>query len=241
MNKSNNTILITGGTSGIGLELGKTFLKNKNKVILLGRNERKLNQLKEQGFETLQCDLSDRAEIEATVLKIQVRYPDLNILFNNAGIQHNYYFSDTVIPIDKISEEIEINITGQMIFTQLLIPILADKEKSFIINTTSGLAYFPKSDGLVYSATKAAMQNFSKGLKYGLKNTGIKVIEFIPPVTETGMTAKREEQKMPASELVRKVLPQLLKEKQVVTIFRIRMLKWIAFSMPGLAHKILSK
>lgn len=241
MNATNNTILITGGTSGIGLELGKAFLKQGNKVILLGRNEKKLEKLNTQGFTTIKCDLQDQKEIESAVLEIQNRYPDLNILFNYAGIQHNYHFADAVIPLDKIREEIEINVTAQMIFTQLMIPVLADKERAYIINTTSGLAYFPKSDGLVYSASKAAMQSFTKGLKYALKNSNIKVMEFIPPVTDTGMTSKRNEKKMPAEILIKKMMPQILKERSAATIGSIRILKWIAFFAPGLTNKILSK
>ncbi|HRX97883.1 MAG TPA: SDR family NAD(P)-dependent oxidoreductase [Bacteroidales bacterium] len=241
MNATNNTILITGGTSGIGLELGKAFLKKGNKVILLGRNEKKLEQLKTRGFETIKCDLQNKNEIETAVLEIQNRYPDLNILFNNAGIQHNYQFTDTVIPLDRIKEEIEINVTGQIILSQLLIPVLSNKNNACIINTTSGLAFFPKSDGLVYSASKAALQNFTKGLKYALRKTGISVIEFIPPVTDTGMTSNRNEKKMPADILVQKVMPQILRERPVATISSIRILRWIAFFAPNLSNRILSK
>jgi short-subunit dehydrogenase involved in D-alanine esterification of teichoic acids len=241
MKSNNNTILITGGTSGIGLELGKAFLKKDNKVILLGRNKEKLESLHKAGFETICCDLRNQMEIETAVVHLQNHFPDLNILFNNAGIQHNYRFTDTIIPMSKISEEIEINVTGQIIFTQLLIPLLADKENAFIINTTSGLGYFPKSDGLVYSATKAAMQSFTKGLKYALKPTQIKVIELIPPVTDTAMTSGRNEKKMPVEALVSKLIPQLMKNKSTVTVGSIRALRWISFMTPNLANKILSK
>ena len=110
------------------------------------------------------------------------------MLFNNAGIQHNYDFANIVIPINKISEEININVTGQLILTQLLIPFLGNAQKVVIINTTSGLGAFPKMDALVYSASKAAMRSFTTGLRYSLKNTGIRILEFIPPVTDTLMT-----------------------------------------------------
>ena len=135
----------------------------------------------------------------------------------------------------------EINVTGQLILTQLLIPVLSAAPKAYIINTTSGLGIFPKNDGIVYSAGKAAMRNFTKGLRYALKSTPIKVLEFIPPVTDTGMTRKRNEKKMSAEVLVKKIIPQLKKEKKIMTVPTIRMFLWIAFLFPGLANKILSK
>lgn len=241
MELKNNTILITGGTSGIGYELGKKLLAFDNVVILLGRNKDKLEKAKNKGFETIECDLSKQEEIEQAVMRIQSKYPQINMLFNNAGIQFNYSFTDNVIPIDKIGKEINTNITGQIVLTQLLIPLLSNAKGSFIINTTSGLGAFPKSDGLVYSATKAAMRNFTVGLRYALKETSIKVIEFIPPVTDTGMTHGRSEDKMTPQELVQKILPQLQREKEILTITKMRLFLWIAFLFPSMANKILSK
>lgn len=241
MNLSGNTILITGGTSGIGLELGKSLLAKNNKVIMLGRNKEKLEELKSQGFETIACDLTKQLEIEETVRLIEQKYEHLNILINNAGIQYNYLFPERAIPFKSIEEEIGINVIGQMIFTQLLIPILIAKPKAFIINTTSALGAFPKKDALVYSASKAAMRNFTQGLSISLKNTSIKIMEFIPPVTATNMTQERAGKKMSTKELISKIIPQMQNEKRLLTTTPIRAFLWIAFLFPGIAEKILSK
>lgn len=241
MELKNNTILITGGTSGIGYELGKKLKKLGNMVILLGRNKEKLDNLKSEGFEVIECDISKREDIEKTVILIQGQYPQINMLFNNAGVQYNYDFLENVIPIDKIENEISVNIIGQILITQLLIPILSNSKKSFIINTTSGLGAFPKSDGLVYSATKAAMRNFTVGLRYALKETPIKVLELIPPVTDTAMTYGRSEQKMLPEKLIDQIIPQLEKERKILTVPKMRLFLWIAFLFPSLANKILSK
>ena len=240
MNLRNNTILITGGTSGIGLALGQALLHLENTVILLGRNQTKLEEAKKNGFETIQCDLSSQSEIESTVVNIQNHYPQINILFNNAGVQYNYFFTEDVIPLNKISQEIATNLTGSIMLTQLLIPLLNNSPKAFIINTTSGLGAFPKTEGLVYSATKAAMRNFSVGLRFALKETNIQAIEFIPPVTATAMTNGREEDKMPVEELIKSILPQLKKERKILTVPKMRLFLWIAFLFPSLANKILS-
>jgi len=128
-----------------------------------------------------------------------------------------------------------------MIVTQLLIPLLTTNNSAYIINTTSGLGAFPKSDGLVYSASKAAMRNFTMGLRYSLKKKAIRVLEFIPPVTDTGMTADRKEQKMPVESLIQHIIPQLRKDKKTLTTLNMRIFLWMAFFFPTIANKILSK
>ena len=241
MQLTNNVILITGGTSGIGYELGQSLLKRNNKVILLGRNKEKLKKAALNGFYTICCDLNNCDDIEKAVVKIQNDFPDLNILINNAGVQFNYLFSGEIFPLNKIQSEININATGQIILTQLVIPVLSTAKNAMIINTTSGLGAFPKSNGLVYSASKAAMRNFTIGLRGALKDTVIKVLEFIPPVTDTGMTAGRKEKKMSAKELIEKIIPQIEKERKIITVPSMRIFLWIAFLFPSLAQKILAK
>lgn len=241
MKLQNNTVLITGGTSGIGLTLGRTLQQLNNRVILLGRNQQRLTELQQEGFETIACDLSQQGEIEKAVIQIQNEFPQVNMLFNNAGIQHNYDFIEEVMPLNKIAHEINVNVTGQLLFTQLMIPILSNAQKAFIINTTSGLGAFPKDDGLVYSASKAAMRNFTIGLRYRLKASPIKVMEFIPPVTDTGMTKKRDERKMSSEALVKAIIPQLQHERSILTIKKMRVFLWISFLFPSLANKILTK
>ncbi len=239
MKLENNTILITGGTSGIGLALGKSLLKKDNTVILLGRNKSKLQELEKVGFKTIYCDLRQIEDIEKAVLIIQNKYPNLNMLFNNAGIQNNYIFTEAITPFEKIKQEIEINFISQVQLTQLIIPILATKEKSFIVNTTSALGAYPKPDGLVYCATKGAMRNFTIGLRHTVKDLGIKVLEFIPPVTDTPMTSKRDEKKMSVNDLISKVLPQLKREKQVISVSSIRVFLFLAKIFPHITRKII--
>lgn len=241
MKLSGNTILITGGTSGIGLALGEALLNLGNTVILLARSREKLAELEAGGFLTIACDLEVQEDVERAVLQIQNRHPQLNILFNNAGVQYNYDFKESIIPLDKIAREVHINLTGQMLMTQLLIPLLTNAENSFIINTTSGLGAFPKENGLVYSASKAGMRSFTLGLRYCLRGTSIGVMELIPPVTDTGMTEGRDEEKMSPEQLVRHILPQLRKERKTLTVLKMRLFLWIAFLFPSLAYKISSK
>lgn len=241
MKLSNQTILITGGTSGIGLALGKALRKKGNQVILLGRNKEKLAAASSLGFETISCDFNQIADIEAASVLIQNKYPQLSLLFNNAGVQYNYNFLEQVIPPHKIVREIQVNVSGQIILTQLLIPVLSNAKQAWIINTTSGLGMHPKQDGLVYSASKAAMRNFTRGLQVVLKKTAIKVLEFIPPVTDTPMTAGRDENMMSVQDLIDMIMPQIERERRMITVPKIRLFEWIAFLFPSLADRILSK
>ena len=238
MKLSNNTILITGGTSGIGLVLAHALQKLENKVIVLGRDSGRLQEAKRAGFDIMPCDMSDPGAIEQASVDLQNRYPDLNVLFNNAGIQYNYNFTENVVSPQKIVREININVTGQLILTQLLLPMIRSNNNGVIVNTTSGLGAFPKSDGLVYSASKAAMRNFTIGLRHKLKSTSVKVFEFIPPVTDTHMTSQRNEQKMSPDALVNHIIPQLQKNKPMLTVFSMRVFLIIARFFPGFAAKI---
>ena len=239
MKLTNQKILITGGTSGIGLELGRQLKKRNNTVILLGRNIKKLESLKEEGFDTIHCDLSNAAAIEVVALQIQNEHSDISVLFNNAGIQYNYHFTDDIIPVGKVAEEIQINLTSQILLTQLLIPLLASRKEALIVNTTSGLASYPKTDGLVYSASKAGLRNFTVGLRDLLTDTPVQVIEFIPPVTDTGMTSSRVEKKQPVSKLVSTVLPKFEGNRHTVTPASLRLFNHISYLWPALARKIL--
>ncbi len=240
MKIKNKRILITGGTSGIGLVLGRKLLQHNNEIILMGTHAEKLRALRKEGFITLSCDLSDPGNIEKAIVEIQNEYDHIDILFNNAGVQYNYDLTGHGYPLEKIQKEIAINVTGQIILTQLLLPMLHQSHYPKIIVTTSGLGAFPKQDGLNYSATKSAMRNFTVGLRYALKNTHVQVHEFIPPVTDTGMTADRSEKKMSPDILVDQIIPQLERDRKILTVRKMRLFLWIAFLFPDIAHKIIS-
>jgi uncharacterized oxidoreductase len=235
------TILITGGTSGIGYALAQELLKRDNTIILLGRNECMLTEAQAKGFKTIKCDLQKQQDIENAAMYIQQNHPVLDVLFNNAGIQENYHFTESVIPLEKIRREIEINLSSQVILTHLLLPQLSASNEALIVNSTSALGAYPKNDGLVYSVSKAGLRNFTVGLRDTVKGLPIEIIEFIPPVTDTHMTASRNETKMSPIQLVQTVIPQLEKGRTIATIPSVRIFLWIAFLFPRLASKILSK
>ncbi len=142
-----NTVLITGGASGIGLAIARVFLENMNTVIVCGRNTNKLDRVKEKypGIHTIQCDVSSPIELTHMCEHLSSNFPSLNILVNNAGIQHQYDFLKDESALQKIDEEIDINFKAVARLTKIVSPNLVKASEAAIINVSSFLGIVPKS------------------------------------------------------------------------------------------------
>jgi uncharacterized oxidoreductase len=196
MQLTHNTILITGGTSGIGLAFAKEFIKRDNTVIICGRREERLNEIMMQhpGIITRVCDVADEKQREELVQWLVTNYPGTNVLVNNAGIQ---LLTDLTNPcnLDRVRSEIETNLVAPIHLSSLLIPHLRDMSGAAIINISSGLAFAPLSFMPVYCATKAAIHSVSLSLRHQLKDTHVKVFEIAPPAVDTELGHDRREDK----------------------------------------------
>ncbi len=183
MNLESNTILITGGTSGIGLEMAKQLIALGNTVIITGRDVTKLEFTKKElpSVHIYQSDVSNPKAICELYSKVTVDFPKLNILINNAGIMHAINFNDT--EYDNICDEIDINLSGPIRMAQQFLPHLKKQPESAIVNVSSGLAFitFPKAP--IYSATKVGIHAYTKSLRLQLNDTSVKVFELAPPKT----------------------------------------------------------
>ncbi|WP_053217569.1 SDR family oxidoreductase [Virgibacillus senegalensis] len=189
MNISQNTILITGGSSGIGLALAQRFLEDNNKVIIVGRNEEKLKkaQQKHPHLHTSVCDVGEEADRTALFEWVKKEFPDVNVLINNAGIQQRANLHQAADHWADYRKEISINVDGPIHLSMLFAPYFAHKEKSGIINVSSGLAFTPGVWVPVYSASKAAIHSFTISLRLQLAETGTEVIEVLPPAVNTDL------------------------------------------------------
>lgn len=236
-----NTILITGGSSGIGLALAKRFLALNNKVIITGRNREKLQQLKNDlpAIDFFAGDLTDKYALDQLILFMEQQHPSLNILINNAAVQYNYNFTDEPNLTDKIAYEVSANVTAPITLTGRLLPLLLTNKNSAVVNVSSGLFIAPKKSASVYCATKSAIHSFSKTLRYQLENTDTKVFEIIPALIDTPMTVGRGKAKLSPEQLTDEFLRNFEADNLESYIGKTKLLKFINRLSPALAHNLM--
>lgn len=192
----NNTIFITGGTSGIGRGLAEAFHQVGNQVIISGRREDRLKEIcaANPGMHYFVLDVREPAMIREVARKVTAEFSSLNCVFSNAGIQRRLEFSSRT-PLnqeDLLDDEISTNFLGVIRIAAEFIPHLVRQPNATLVNISSGLAFVPIARFPVYCATKAAVHSFTLSLRHQLKGSGVKVIELIPPYvgTELGGSQK---------------------------------------------------
>jgi uncharacterized oxidoreductase len=158
MKISNNSILITGGTSGIGFELATQLLALGNTVIITGRDQAKLDRIRKEHplFHTIQSDVSDPQAIVALYERVSREFPALNILINNAGIMRKINLQDKGGDLEDISREIETNLIGPVRMVKQFLPQLKAQPSAAIVNVSSGLAFTPFPISPIYGLRRRA-------------------------------------------------------------------------------------
>jgi len=186
MTLTGRTILITGGSSGIGFELAKQLLQKGNVVIITGRNKLSLDEAVSQfpALHTYQSDVGDSDSIRSLYDAVTQRFPDLDTLVNNAGIMRTLRLQEAR-PLDDVTQEIDIDLIGPIRMVQQFMPHLQRRPGAMIVNVSSGLAFVPFPISPIYSAAKAAIHAYTRCLRVQLQRTDIAVIEVAPPLTET--------------------------------------------------------
>jgi uncharacterized oxidoreductase len=186
MQMTGNTILITGGSSGIGYELARQLCA-QNTVIITGRDLSKLNAAKAtlKQVHVIQSDVADPAAVAALYAQVTQEFPALNILINNAGIMRKNNFLDGNTDLIDITRELTTNLDGPIRMTKQFLPHLMRQKSAAIVNVSSGLAFVPFPISPVYSATKAGLHAFTLALRVQMKKTRVKIFELAPPGTET--------------------------------------------------------
>ena len=183
-----NTILITGGTSGIGRGLAEAFHQRGNQVIITGRREFRLKEMchHHPGMVSYVLDVTSPESIQSVARAVLAECPKLNCVINNAGIQmHLSLAPDSPLDDQRLQAEIATNLLGPIRVTSAFLPHLAQTARATVINVSSGLAFVPMARFPVYCATKAAIHSWTMSLRHQLRNTGVKVIELIPPYVAT--------------------------------------------------------
>jgi uncharacterized oxidoreductase len=187
MELKGNTILITGGTSGFGLEFATRLVDLGNTVIITGRDQAKLDQTKKllPDVHIFQSDVSNPDAIKKLYGHVVKQFPGLNMLINNAGEMRKINLHDASIELNDITREIDINLIGPIRMVQQFLPQLKKQKSAAILNVTSGLALVPFPMSPVYGASKAGLRSYTLSLRVQLQQTNVKVFELVAPAAKT--------------------------------------------------------
>ncbi len=241
MQLSDNTILITGGGTGIGRALAVTLHQLGNEVIICGRNEVRLAEVKSQcpNLHTIACDLTDPHQQLLLVTQLSEEFPVLNMVINNAGIQRRLDFSHDEVSLASIREEVSINLTAQIELTARMLPLLRSQSDSTLIYIGSALARVPKKSTPVYCASKAALHSFVCTLRYQLNGSSTRIVEVIPDLVDTRMTRDNPMKKITPQQLADEVIRGLTRGQREILVGRTPLLFALHRLIPSLAYRVL--
>jgi uncharacterized oxidoreductase len=196
MKLTGRTILITGGTSGIGLELARQLAAQRNTVLITGRDAQRLAATKsQQPVHTYVCDAGNPSDIQQLQRTIAVEFPKLDTLINNAGIMRNLDLNRAQ-ELTEVTRELDVNLKGPVQMVQAFLPGLKARPSALIVNVSSGLAFIPFPLSPMYSAAKAGIHAYTRCLRAQLARTSVRVVELAPPGTETPLFRGEFEKEM---------------------------------------------
>lgn len=191
MNKSNNTIFISGGSAGIGLAIAKVFSEQGNKVIINGRNQARLDEALKQlkNASAIQGDLSLESERVRIAGELKAKHGDVNVIVNNAGDAYLYSLGKSNQDYANASKEINTNYLAIIHFTELMLPHLIKKDSAAVVNVSSIVGLITSANLPTYSASKAALHFYTQSIRASLSDTKVKVFELMPPLVNTDFSA----------------------------------------------------
>jgi uncharacterized oxidoreductase len=232
MRMNSNTILITGGSSGIGRGLAEAFHKIGNRVIIGGRREARLKEIcaSNGGMNYFVLDVTEPASIRTVVREAISRFPELNVVINCAGVQREHDFSSGRAMDERaLREEIDTNLAGLIRVCAEVLLHLQSKPEATLINVSSALAFVPLAKVPVYCATKAAVHSFCLSLRRQLRESGVKVIELIPPYVDTELQKGRRRsdgpKPMPLDQFISETMAALAGNDEEIAIGPARFLR----------------
>ena len=238
MQLSGKTALVTGGTDGIGAQLIRQLRDTGVTVITSGRNPERCAAARADGFAVIEADLSTPQGVAALLAGVQGRTIDL--LINNAGAGADHDFRGGGQPdVAEADAGIFLNLNAPIHLITALMPMLRSRSEAMIVNVTSGLAIAPRAGGPVYCATKAALRSYTMALRAQLKGSRIHVLEALPPVVETKLTAGRGNAKMPADECARQIVTAMERGADEANVGMVKLLQVVHSISPALARRIM--
>jgi uncharacterized oxidoreductase len=209
MKTTGNTILITGGGSGVGRGLAQALHTLGNHVIIAGRRKQALDETAavNPGMRSLPLNIEDPANIRSFAVQIAAQYPALNVLINNAGIMRLENLLAQQPDLADVESTIATNLLGPIRLTAALLPLLQKQPHSVIMNVSSGLAFVPMARTPTYCATKAAIHSYTQSLRYQLRGSTTEVLELIPPYVATDLlNGASDPRAMPLNQFIAEVM-----------------------------------
>jgi len=239
MDLNGKTALVTGGTDGIGAEIARQLKAKGANVIVAGRDTGRVKAAQDAGFEAIQADLTSPAGVATLVDALGGRAID--ILVNNAGMGVEHDFREAAPDVAAADKAIFLNLNAPIRLIAALMTMLRSRPQAAIVNVTSGLAIAPRAGGPVYCATKAGLRSYTQALRAQLAGTNFRVIEALPPVVETRMTAARGGKKMSAGECARQIVEGIERDKPEISVGLTKVLQLVNSASPALARRIMLK
>jgi uncharacterized oxidoreductase len=246
MKLEGNTILLTGGSAGIGLAMAKELVALGNRVIITGRNAAKLEAARAEvpELETIQSDAADPDAVRQLAAHVAQHYPAMNVLINNAGVFIPRNLTGPTKDLVGLTSELDINLAGPIRTISALIDRLK-ANRGTIINVSSGLAFVPLQLSPIYCATKAALHSYTITLRQQLKDEGVEVIELMPPAVKTDLTAELPEDGdfkiITTEQLMKETFKGLRAGKLEIRPGQANQLHWMSRIAPGFINGQLEK
>lgn len=241
MDVKGKTVLLTGGSAGIGREIARQLKAKGAAVILTGRDPARLAAMEAEGFAVLAADLSHAAGVDALVAALGDR--SIDILINNAGLGVPHDVRNGLPDPDAADGCLYANLSAPVRLITALLPRLrartAAAPEAAIINVTSGLAIAPNTASSVYCASKAGLRSYTMALRAQLKDEPIHVIEALPPMVDTQMTADRTQSKMPPEECARQIIAALEQGHAEANVGMVKLLRAVYSLSPALARSVM--
>jgi uncharacterized oxidoreductase len=241
MLRSENQILITGGASGIGLELAKLFVADGNQVAICGRDRDRLEAANHSvpQLRIIVADISKEDDRQRLRETMDAELPNLNVLINNAGTLKVCDLTDPSYLL-QLQNEIATNLFGPLSLISHLLPSLRAQPTALVVNVTTGYVFVPSARTAPYSATKTALHVMTKALRYQLRDTGIRVVEVMPPAVDTQMASHYKGSKMSAQDAARIIHRRLLKNETEIVVGLSRLPRFLGRAFPELSFRLLN-
>ncbi|MCT2558265.1 SDR family NAD(P)-dependent oxidoreductase [Tsuneonella sp. YG55] len=237
MRLTGKTVLLTGGTAGIGEAMARQLKEKEAEVIVTGRSRERLEKMRAAGFQAISADLTTPQGAIDIVDALGER--EIDVLINNAGQGVDHDFREGPPDVDAADDCIFANLNTPIRLIAAFVEQLKARPEAAIVNVTSGLAIAPRAGGPVYCATKAGLRAYTQAIRAQLAGTSVNVIEALPPVVDTQMTAARSGSKMSADACARQIVAAIEHDRTEANVGMVKLLKAVHSASPALARRIM--